>query len=126
MAIIEHRTGPELIYAIADHVRAGRPIDEAIQWALIGEGNDRYTNLIADLADSLHLEPLSHWDVDKFADADAVDPEFQKDHPGAFVTRLVLWAETIHSPAAVAATLDTLATNMDRALAAAPAEDGAA
>ena len=50
MATAERPTGPQLIRSIADFVRAGRHIDDAILRAIHGEHIDRYTNLVADLA----------------------------------------------------------------------------
>ena len=117
MAAVEPRTGAELIRAVADQVRAGRHIDDAILRALHGEHRDRYTNLVADLAGALHLdEQINRWDVDRLANENAADPAFRQDHPATYATRLVIWAETMHSPSAVAAALDSLADEMGRAM----------
>jgi hypothetical protein len=108
-----HRTGPELLYMVADQIRAGHPIDEAIRRALgRDEPEARYINLVADLSTELHCEPLSKWDADLFADPTSDDPLRRADHPGAYGMRLAVWADRIGSPCLVAVALDEVANRM--------------
>lgn len=108
-------TGPQLIHQVAAHVRAGQPIEDALNHALRDAGgHDRYVNLVADLCAALHQdEPANRYDVDHLATAGV------KDHPAAYGERLIIWAATVGNPATVADRLDAVASRMARELAAA-------
>jgi hypothetical protein len=110
---LQHRTGPELIYTIADHVRAGRDIDDAVVRTLKGEQRSRYVNTVADLCAALHLtEPVNCFDADLLPDPQSDDALRREDHPAAYGMRLDIWAATVHSRAAIAAALDDVANRM--------------
>lgn len=110
-AALRALTGPVLLHAVADLVRSGEPLHEVLIDAAGGCHNNRYTNLVADVAAALHLdEPITRWDVD-----------LSLDMPANYGQRIEQWdgeMRTLTTADAVAACIDALAHQLGQQLSA--------